>query len=108
MKDRYDRINVMLDALEAELRSAYLWNAEKPSEEDLSSIEPFAVDKLSFNQWLQFIFIQRLRGICEQKGSLPGVCSISPMAEEFYQAKEVDASKIIKLLASIDDLITNA
>ena len=98
----------MLDALEAELRSAYLWNAEKPSEEDLSSIEPFAVDKLSFNQWLQFIFIQRLRAICDQKGSLPEVCSISPMAEEFYQAKKVDASKIIKLLASIDDLITNA
>ena len=108
MKERYDRINVMLDALEAELRSAYLWNAEKPSEEDLSSIEPFAVDKLSFNQWLQFIFIQRLRAICDQKGSLPEVCSISPMAEEFYQATEVDASTIIKLLASIDDLITNA
>ena len=108
MKERYDRINVMLDTLEAELRSAYLWNAEKPSEEDLSSIEPFAVDKLSFNQWLQFIFIQRVRAICDQKGSLPEVCSISPMAEEFYQAKEVDASKIIKLLASIDELITNA
>ena len=59
MKERYDRINVMLDALEAELRSAHLWDAEKPSDEDLRSIEPFAVDKLSFNQWLQFIFIQR-------------------------------------------------
>ena len=108
MKERYDRINVMLDALEAELRSANIWDAEKPSEEALRSIEPFAVDKLSFNQWLQFIFIQRVRATCEQKGSLPGVCSISPMAEEFYQAKKVDASKIIKLLASIDDLITNA
>ncbi len=67
MKERYDRINVMLDALEAELRSANLWDAEKPSEEDLRSIEPFAVDKLSFNQWLQFIFIQRVRATCEQK-----------------------------------------
>ena len=108
MKERYDRINVMLDALEAELRSAHLRDAEKPSEEDLRSIEPFAFDKLSFNKWLQFIFIQRIRATCEQKGSLPEVCSISPMAEEFYQVKGVDASKIIKLLASIDDLITSA
>jgi len=72
MKERYDRINVMLDALEAELRSANIWDAEKPSEEALRSIEPFAVDKLSFNQWLQFIFIQRVRATCEEKRQFTG------------------------------------
>ena len=50
-------IAAQLIDLEAALRQLNLWSDEAPSQEALSSEQPFAMDSLEFEEWLQFIFL---------------------------------------------------
>ncbi len=56
-----DTIIPLLTALEHELQQRQLWQDILPPDEALASSEPFCVDTLTFPQWLQFIFIPKMR-----------------------------------------------
>ena len=105
MDDAYKQLASLLLAVEQELRAMQLWDQQRPSAEALASNQPFAIDKLSFNQWLQFMFLPSMAGIIEAASALPEGCSIAPMAEEFYKAEQVDAISLIRHLAAIDAFI---
>jgi uncharacterized protein YqcC (DUF446 family) len=105
MDNTHKQLAGLLLAVEQELRAMQRWDQQRPSAEALASSEPFAIDKLSFNQWLQFIFLPRMAGIVEAVSALPEKCSIAPMAEEFYKAEQVDAISLIRHLAAIDAFI---
>jgi len=49
--DTYQQLSDMLKTLEEGLQSEELWLAQTPSNDDLSSVEPFGVDTLTFIQW---------------------------------------------------------
>lgn len=105
MSDRLVAVASLLIDIEQELRVMGLWESEIPSAEALSSVEPFAIDTLSFTQWLQFIFIPKMFFLIEQQ-SLPANCSIAPMAEEVF-AQSNYASDLIAHLRRIDQLLSN-
>lgn len=107
MLEHYRTLADLLIELEKELRLMQLWEIQSPAPEALASVEPFAVDQLSFNQWLQFVFLPRMYALVESEASLPDNCSIAPMAEEFFKGQKVEAAAIISRLAAIDRLITN-
>ena len=52
-----------LNALELGLRNLGLWSDARPQPEALASIMPFCYDTLELEQWLQFIFLGRMREI---------------------------------------------
>ena len=106
MVDYYRRLADLLIAVEKELRVMQLWELQSPSPEELASTAPFAVDQLSFNQWLQFLFMPRMYDIIEISAPLPISCSIAPMAEEFFKVEQREAAALILKLAAIDRLIT--
>ncbi len=103
--DKLITVASLLMDIEQELRAMDLWESEMPSTEALSSSEPFAIDRLSFTQWLQFMFIPKMRVLIDQK-SLPSTCAISPMADEFF-AQSNQASGLIAHLRAIDQLLSN-
>lgn len=105
MDAAHQQLNRLLLAVEQELCEMQLWDQQRPSAEALASNEPFAIDKLSFNQWLRFIFLPRMAEIAEAASALPENCSVAPMAEEFYRAEQVDAISLIRHLAAIDAFI---
>ncbi|MCS5583323.1 MAG: YqcC family protein [Pseudomonadales bacterium] len=108
MDDVRKQLANLLLAVEKELCAMQLWDQQIPSAEALASSQPFAIDKLSFNQWLQFIFLPNMAEIIdsvETTSALPESCSIAPMAEEFYKAEPVDAISLIRYLGAIDALI---
>ena len=51
----HTQLQHLLGVLEAELKLAQQWSTQKIAPENLVSSEPFAIDKLSFSQWLQFV-----------------------------------------------------
>ncbi len=67
--------------IERELRTQGWWDEVEPSAEALSSVEPFSVDTLDFEQWLQWIFLPRMKMILEQDLPLPNASGIQEMAE---------------------------
>ena len=106
--DAYQQLSDMLKTLEEGLQSEELWLAQTPSNDALSSVEPFAVDTLTFIQWLQFLFLPQIKQICQEAAELPAICSIAPMAEEYFKSIQITGDTIVSQLTQIDQLITNA
>ena len=99
--------HAMADALlelERELRALGLWSPQVPSTADLFSQEPFCLDTLDFEQWLQWVFIPRMAAIIEAGGSMPPGCNIQPMAEESFAHLGRRRHELLSILGRIDRL----
>ncbi|WP_235869533.1 YqcC family protein [Veronia nyctiphanis] len=72
----------LLDDLEVALKQHQHWQEVPPSDEALASTEPFAVDTLTCGEWLQWIFLPKMRFMLEQEAQIPSNFSISPYVEE--------------------------
>lgn len=101
----HSRLADIILELESALREQALWESSPPSFEALGSQQPFCVDTLRFSQWLQFIFIARIKIIIESGDTLPARSGIVPIAEENFRGADYDASRIIHCLAKFDALI---
>lgn len=108
MDKRFPQIAEQLLLIERELRVLGMWKAVPPSDEDLSSREPFCVDTLDFDQWLQWIFLPRMKTILEQDLALPNASGILEMAEMVYASRLGEFRTLLSLLAQFDRLITEA
>lgn len=92
-----------LDQLEQILKSLELWQDTPPSEKALQSQQPFCVDTLSFDQWLQWVFIERMKLLIANRQPLPQKSAVLPMAEVVY-ANKSGMDDLLKVLKSVDDL----
>lgn len=101
-----DRLGVLLGSLETELRIQGRWEDQAPPAQALRSTEPFAVDTLSFDQWLQWILLPRLNELLVRQLPLPSDCAIQPMAEEVYDQHDPGAARIVSIIGEIDSLLT--
>ena len=108
MDGRFPEIAEQLLLIERELRLLGLWDEVSPSAEALSSQEPFSVDTLDFEQWLQWIFLPRMKTILEQDLLLPNASGIQEMAEMVFAARNVQGKdrQLQVLLKEFDLLIT--
>lgn len=102
MNEKHSQVAALLIDLECVLRNMDLWDSERPSEAALESKQPFCVDTLEFEQWLQFIFIERMSIIVEQQLPLPEQCGLAPMAEERFRGSPHKPTALIAHLEEID------
>ncbi len=96
----------LLKELELTLQRLSLWQEEWPSDEALASTQPFAIDTLAFHEWLQFIFIERIRMMVSAGHPLPTSISIYPMATEVYKEDLVEMALLLDVLARIDECMS--
>ncbi|MCD5996319.1 YqcC family protein [Pseudomonas sp. CDFA 602] len=108
MDKRLPEIAEQLLLIERELRALGWWDTTPPGEQALSSQEPFCVDSLEFEQWLQWIFLPRMKIILERDLPLPNASGIVEMAEMVYSGRRNEARLLQKHLARFDQLIVNA
>ena len=95
-----------LNSLELGLRELGLWSDERPNAESLSSSLPFCYDTLEIEEWLQFIFLGRMRELLEQDDELPVNCSIYPYIEMLAGVgKKVDP-RLAELVRQVDEKMT--
>ena len=104
MDSRVPTIADQLLLIERELRALGWWDDCAPSDEALASVEPFCVDTLDFSQWLQWIFLPRMKFILEQDMALPSASGILQMAEMVYQGR-TEALRLMALLKGFDEVI---
>lgn len=91
-------------ALQKELKQLGLWSALPPSSAALASREPFCVDTLAFEGWLQWIFIPRMAQIVENGGAMPAGCNIQPMGEEAFAHLGRRGAELVAILGRIDQV----
>ncbi len=108
MDERFPKIADQLLLIERELRALGWWKEVPPSDEDLSSREPFCVDTLDFDQWLQWIFLPRMKVILEQNLALPNASGILEMAQMVYASRAEETRNLQALLAQFDQLIVES
>ncbi len=102
----HQKILILLQQLADELAFLSLWQTDKPSEQALTSSQPFCCDTLRFEQWLQFIFIERISIMISLKSPLPTRISLCPMAEESFKHLGKKASILINIIADIDQRLS--
>ena len=105
MDARFPKIAEQLLLIERELRVQGWWDEVPPSAEALSSVEPFSVDTLDFEQWLQWIFLPRMKIIIELGHPLPNASGILVMAETVFTDRPEQSRELRRLLAAFDRLI---
>lgn len=91
--------------IERALRVEGWWSEQPPSAEALASVEPFCVDTLTFEEWLQWIFLPRMKQILEEGSALPRASGIRPMAEVVYREHPLRAKELLTALERFDRLI---
>ena len=91
--------------IERELKVQGWWDDEPPSDEALASTGPFAVDTMSLEQWLQWIFLPRMKIIIELGQPLPNASGILVMAETVFTDRPEQSRELRRLLAEFDQLI---
>ena len=103
--NRHLEVASLLIDLEAVLRTLRLWSKEIPDEESLTSSMPFAADKLTFTQWLQFIFIPKMYQLIDEQMQLPEHSSIGEMAELYFSGQSQTGKPVIEILEAIDNVL---
>ncbi|AWM60693.1 YqcC family protein [Stutzerimonas stutzeri] len=103
MDQRLPAVAQQLLLIERELRVLGLWGIEPPTPDALASVEPFCVDTLRFEQWLQWIFLPRMKAIVEADLPLPAASGICAMAEVVY--REARVVGLLDALRDFDALI---
>ena len=102
---KHDVLN-LLHAMEQELKVLKLWEGLPPSPEAIASTTPFCMDTLRLSQWLQWIFIPRVRAIIEHGGSLPAGANMKPYAEEAFAVEGVQSAKLLNIIGQFDQLMS--
>lgn len=90
--------------IEHALQDLGLWSAEPLALERLHSTAPFCVDTLGFHEWLQWIFIPRMRNVVARQQRLPSSARIMPMGEQCFAHLGRRQQPLLELLSQVDRL----
>lgn len=107
MTERHRQLAPQLGVLEKQLRDMALWSERVPDAAALASSQPFALDTLTLVEWLQFIFLPRMRQLVAAAAPLPGACGIAPMAEEYFRGLSAESGALLAVLAAIDEILSS-
>ena len=105
--DIHTQVQALLIDLEADMRSVGLWEEREPEPEAFASEQPFFIDTMALNQWLQFVLIPRFRQIAVDREPLPTNCQIAPIAEEFFSAVGASSRSLIGTIQELDSLLAS-
>lgn len=104
--DHHQYIADLLLAIEQEMRRIELWEDTAPPPADLASTLPFCHDTLEFTQWLQWVFLVRMRTLLQSGAPLPTACDIHPLAEHTFLDLPQDTARLLELIGQIDRAIS--
>jgi uncharacterized protein YqcC (DUF446 family) len=93
-----------LDQIEAEMRSIGMWSDVAPSAEKFQSRVAFYGDTMSFDQWLQFVFVPRVRDVLSGASPAPKSSSVGAQAVREFDGLD-KANRLTGLLGEFDRLI---
>jgi len=99
----YTRVTRSINEIEAEIKRLGYWSAEPLPEAAYRFQAAFAMDTMTFVQWLQFVFITRVRDILAKQGTFPLQSMVGVQAMREFDGNE-DASRLVSLLAQFDEL----
>lgn len=105
MHDIPNRIADVLLEVEATLRRHGRWDRTRPPAVALASTQPFCIDTLRFEQWLQWVFLPRMQQILTERQPLPARSGIYVYAEHCLQKHDPPTGQLLESIRRFDELI---
>jgi uncharacterized protein YqcC (DUF446 family) len=103
MSPDYWTVAARLDEIEAAMKAGGFWQADPLPAEAYQFTQAFGMDTMIFSQWLQFVFIPRVRAIIDHKQPFPTRSMVGAQAvREFDGVRKAD--RLVTLLAEFDAL----
>ncbi len=93
-----------IEKIENEMKRIHMWQDDPLPSEKYEFKEAFASDTMTFNQWLQFIFVPRVHEVLDTNGGFPPRSMVSTKAIREFDGYD-EAGELVKLLSEFDDLI---
>lgn len=93
-----DQVRQALLDIEQTLRASEFWQSAPPDAAAFSSKEPFCLDTMSAEQWLQWVLLPRMHAMLDGGAPLPRQLAIAPYFEE---ALTGEADAIVPILARL-------
>ncbi|HKE32076.1 MAG TPA: YqcC family protein [Candidatus Angelobacter sp.] len=90
------------EQIESEMRSIGFWQTAPLRPEQLRFKQAFAMDTMTFAQWLQFIFLPRVREAIASN-EFPSSSSVGAQAVREFDGDQ-DADRLVTLLSEFDAL----
>jgi uncharacterized protein YqcC (DUF446 family) len=90
--------------IEAEMHGIDMWSEVAPSADKFQSRVAFFGDTMSFDQWLQFVFLPRVHEVLDGKSPAPASSSVGAYAVREFDGLD-QANRLIGLLSEFDRLI---
>ncbi|MEO8025570.1 MAG: YqcC family protein [Bryobacteraceae bacterium] len=104
MATEYEIAAQWANRIEEALRDAGMWQGTPLPDEAYDFKQAFAMDTMAFSQWLQFIFLGRIRSIIAEGGTFPTRSEVAAQAvREFDTVPQ--ASDVLSALSGFDDWI---
>lgn len=91
--------------MQQEIERLDLWQTIPPSTDQFQSDVPFCMNTLSCIQWLQWVYIARLRTLIDANRALPNGAQVLPYAQESFKVEGVQSPVLLGLIAQLDKLL---
>jgi uncharacterized protein YqcC (DUF446 family) len=102
----YQRVEQKLSEIEAEMKQIGYWQETPLPAEAYDFHQAFAMDTMAYSQWLQFVFIPRVRSILGSDGEFPRSSSVGTQAILEFDGDDA-AVQLVSLLCRFDEQINN-
>ena len=104
MNDFNQQFSQLLNDIEQEMQRIGLWQVVPPKPDAFLSEHPFAIDTMHSYQWLQWIFLPRMRAIIDANGDIPRNFSLHPYFEECLK-EDMQVIIFLQLIKKLDELV---
>ena len=98
----FDDVSSLVDNIERAMRSCGIWIQAAPGVQTTRSEVPFCADTMSFEQWLRWIFVPRMRALLRNRKPIPTSSAIKPMAETCLVRGDVATEMLLQALDRFD------
>ncbi|CNE86522.1 YqcC family protein [Yersinia nurmii] len=100
-----NQVRQILQDIDLALRTINLWQSSPPEAEAFESVEPFCVDTMAAEQWLQWVLLPRMNALLENSAPLPTRFAVTPYFEVALKDHQTDCSLLLAQLQRLDDLL---
>ncbi|MEZ4087446.1 MAG: YqcC family protein [Candidatus Gracilibacteria bacterium] len=101
--DKYEKVNLRIDEIVAEIQRLGRWNSGSLSPEKLENMGPFGMNTMPLEEWIQFVLVPRVQEIVEKKGEFPQ-SSISTYAVKYFDG-DLDGQRLLQLIVEFDQIV---
>ena len=102
--DKYSLIGNKATEIESELKRINRWEPAELPPEKFENMGAFGSNTMTFEQWIQFVLLQRIHQVIENKGQFPSQSQVGTYAIRNFDG-DPDADNLVRLLNELDDLI---